>query len=75
MKKGEIGCAVSHWLCWQRSLETDDDLFLYLEDDVELAESFLLRLEDALQRLTAFDPQWGLLYLGRHAQGPDEPAL
>jgi collagen beta-1,O-galactosyltransferase len=75
LKKGEIGCAVSHWLCWQRSLQTDDDLFLYLEDDIELADGFLPRLEDALERLSAFDPEWGLLYLGRHPQAPDEAAI
>lgn len=75
LKKGEIGCAVSHWLCWQRSLLTNDELFLYLEDDIELAEDFLPRLNKALQRLTASDPDWGLLYLGRHPKAPDQPAL
>jgi len=75
LKLGEIGCAVSHWLCWQRSLESSDHLFLYLEDDVELADGFLVKLNDILARLTAFDPQWDLLYLGRHSKAPDQPAL
>ena len=74
-KKGEVGCAISHWSCWQRSLQTDDDLFLFFEDDVTLVDGFLPKLNDAITRLTAFDASWDLLYLGRHPKAEDEPAL
>jgi glycosyl transferase, family 25 len=75
LKRGEIGCAVSHWLCWQRSIESDGDLFLYLEDDVELADGFLPSLQDGLARLYTHDPAWDLLYLGRHPKAPDQPII
>lgn len=38
--KGEIACAISHWLCWKRAYESNDNLFLILEDDVFLLMGF-----------------------------------
>jgi collagen beta-1,O-galactosyltransferase len=75
LKKGEVGCAIGHWACWQRALRTKDDVFLFFEDDIVPVEGFTRRLTDGLQRLANFDPDWGLLYLGRHGLEPDEPAL
>ena len=33
LKLGEIGCAISHWLCWQRAAADGADPALILEDD------------------------------------------
>lgn len=33
---GELGCFLSHWLCWKKIAEGDDDVVLVLEDDVVL---------------------------------------
>jgi len=75
LKKGEVGCAIGHWSCWQRSLQADGDVFLFFEDDICPVEDFTQRLAEGLQRLAAFDSGWDLLYLGRHGLEPDEPAI
>lgn len=74
LKKGEIGCAISHWLCWRRAVEERDDLFLILEDDVSFVTDFVNSLEIGLNQLKDCDPNWDLLYLGRFPLVPDEPA-
>jgi len=72
LKLGEIGCAISHWMCWQRAAAQVParaaDPALFLEDDVVLADHSPARLESRLARLSAIDPGWDLLYLGRWAQ-------
>jgi collagen beta-1,O-galactosyltransferase len=75
LKKGEIGCAIGHWSCWRHSLVFDDDLFAYFEDDICFADDFVVRLGDGLTRLSAFDSEWDLLYLGRYKAGADTPIL
>jgi len=75
LKKGEIGCAIAHWACWQRSLTCDADLFAYFEDDACFVDAFMTRLHDGLQRLSAVDPDWDLLYLGRYPLAPDAPVV
>lgn len=40
---------------------------LVLEDDIEFAPAFSAAMfQQAVRDLTAFDPDWGLLYLGTH---------
>ncbi len=39
LKLGEIGCAVSHWMCWQQAAADAADPALILEDDAVLARS------------------------------------
>ncbi len=36
LKLGEIGCAISHWMCWQQAAADAADPALILEDDVVL---------------------------------------
>jgi collagen beta-1,O-galactosyltransferase len=71
LKLGEIGCAVSHWLCWRRAAELDAEVALVLEDDVELAAGIERELELRLAGLQALDPGWDLAYLGRWALQPE----
>jgi len=74
LKKGEIGCTISHWLCWHRAIEEKDDLFMILEDDVSFVTDFVNRLKIGLNQLKDHNPCWDLLYLGRFHLFPDEPA-
>lgn len=67
LKLGEIGCAISHWMCWQHAEADGADVALILEDDAVLAENAAARFADSLARLSAVDPAWDLLYLGRWA--------
>lgn len=75
LKAGEIGCAIGHWSCWRRAASEGASPALFFEDDAVLVADFLPRLADGLARLATFDPDWDLLYLGRHALEPDEPAI
>jgi collagen beta-1,O-galactosyltransferase len=67
LKLGEIGCAISHWMAWQRAVTDAANPALILEDDVVLGEHFAVRLQSCLTRLWITDPRWDLLYLGRWA--------
>jgi glycosyl transferase, family 25 len=66
LKLGEIGCAVSHWMCWHKAAADGADPALILEDDVVLGQP-AARLASRLAQLSAVDPRWDLLYLGRWA--------
>ena len=65
LKKGEIGCAISHLKCWELAVARGDRSFLVLEDDVLFVDGFVERLQDGLARLERFDANWDLVYLGR----------
>jgi glycosyl transferase family 25 len=65
LKVGEIGCAVSHWMCWRQAVADAANPALILEDDIVLADRFAARLQSCLTRLWMTDPHWDLLYLGR----------
>jgi glycosyl transferase family 25 len=74
LKLGEIGCAISHWMCWQHAAADAADPALILEDDAVLTRHCAERLQARLARLTAIDPRWDLVYLGRWAlDGEDRP--
>ena len=67
LKLGEIGCAISHWMCWQRAAADAADPALILEDDAVLPDHCAARLQLHLARLSTIDPHWDLLYVGRWA--------
>jgi glycosyl transferase family 25 len=71
LKLGEIGCAVSHWLCWQRAVALHADVALVLEDDVSLAPRIERDLPERVAELDAVDREWDLVYLGRWVLEPD----
>lgn len=74
LKLGEVGCAISHWMCWQKAAADGADLALILEDDAVLPGHCSARLQYQLTRLWVIDPHWDLLYLGRWAvDDADEP--
>ena len=72
MSKGEIGCSISHWLCWKKAASFDDPHFVFLEDDVRLGPTFGDELPGIVSRLTALDQAWDLLYLGRQPRRADK---
>jgi collagen beta-1,O-galactosyltransferase len=68
LKLGEIGCAISHWMCWHKAVADAADPALFVEDDIVLRTGFAARLQTGIERLSVIDPHWDLLYLGRWAQ-------
>jgi glycosyl transferase, family 25 len=75
LKLGEIGCAVSHWMCWQRAAADGADPALILEDDVVPHRHCAARLRSRLAQLSTIDPRWDLLYLGRWALDGEDRAV
>lgn len=73
LKKGEIGCSLSHLNCWHHIVKTNTTS-LILEDDVIFSDGFATKLESTLNMLSNHDPNWDLLYLGREPLQRDEYA-
>jgi collagen beta-1,O-galactosyltransferase len=73
LKLGEIGCAVSHWMCWVKARQANADRILVLEDDVKIVDDCDYHLTIGLKTLTKLDPTWELVYLGRWLRGTDMP--
>lgn len=53
--KGEIGCTLSHRICYRKIVESEDDIALILEDDVcffdpDIVESFLKEISKKMSR-------------------------
>ena len=75
MTKGEIGCSISHWLCWKRASSFNDPHYVFLEDDVRLGPTFGEDLPGIVSRLSVMDEAWDLLYLGRSPQEADQERI
>lgn len=72
LKKGEIGCSLSHLNCWRHIVKTNIGMSLILEDDVIFSDGFTTKLESTLNKLNVHLPNWDLLYLGREPLQKDE---
>uniref|UniRef100_A0A6C0CAD0 Glycosyltransferase n=1 Tax=viral metagenome TaxID=1070528 RepID=A0A6C0CAD0_9ZZZZ len=64
-RKGVIGCALSHCKLW-RQLVSDDtyDRYLILEDDIEIAQNFVLKMNLVIEKMK--DVEWDIIYFGYH---------
>lgn len=74
LKKGELGCSISHWSCWKDAVASGEDRAIFFEDDIRLAQSFMEKLAATIQCLQQHYTDWDLLYLGRLPLMPDFPA-
>lgn len=68
MKRGEIGCALTHYQLWEKIVNEKLDYMLILEDDVILCDNFNKRVAELLKELSNFD----MLYLGRRPLNKNE---
>lgn len=64
MKVGEIGCAISHWLVWNKAKEEGHSRILVLEED-------FLPKGTGHDTVTRTTEPWELFYLGRIPQTKD----
>ena len=65
-QKGVLGCALSHYRLWtiiNSDIYEKDDIFLILEDDIDLVESFSNKLQKILNILNN-DNLWHITYVG-----------
>lgn len=66
-RRGMVGCALSHLeLIIQLVYEQDCDMYLILEDDIELSPDFYENYCKIYSELSK-NPQWGVMYLGHTA--------
>ena len=64
IKLGEIGCSLSHYKIYEKIIESDYDVTLILEDDVEFTSDFFNKLNITLNNLETIK-NWDILFLGR----------
>lgn len=57
-KKGQIGCALSHLLLWEKCAN-DNRIYLIFEDDINFQENF----DDVIRTSLPYFPKFDLLYL------------
>jgi glycosyl transferase, family 25 len=75
LRRGEVGCALSHLACWRDAEANHERFAVVLEDDVTLAPDFLERLLAGLRWLTHHGHAFDVLYLGRCPRGRDLPVV
>jgi glycosyl transferase family 25 len=64
MRRGEIGCVLSHLKIYQKMIDEDIKVACILEDDIECSKEF----KDFLICGNLNIVDWDLLYLGHHSQ-------
>ena len=69
--KGEIGCTLSHYNIYKKSMEMKNDITLILEDDAEFSVNFLSELKETINNLE--NQKWDMCYLGRKKVEINEP--
>lgn len=63
MRKGMVGCALSHIQLAINLLNSDKELYLVLEDDIKFVDNFEEKLCYLYENL---DKEWDLVYIGHH---------
>jgi glycosyl transferase, family 25 len=63
LRRGEIGCYLSHIKCWDLFLKTNKPFGLILEDDIVFTEDFRSRFYDIFDHIK--DMPWDIIQLGR----------
>lgn len=66
LRKGEIGCYLSHLKCWDLILKTGKPYGLVLEDDVVFTENFREEFNDVFHHIK--DIPWDIIGLGRRCK-------
>lgn len=57
---GVVGAALSHYTLWKQLLESKEDSYLIVEDDVEFCQDFMSKFSNAMSQ----NYNWEILYLG-----------
>jgi GR25 family glycosyltransferase involved in LPS biosynthesis len=59
--KKHVGLHLSHWILWQKGLESGEDIISIMEDDVSMAGDWQPRLDHIL---AAAPQDWDIIFLG-----------
>jgi GR25 family glycosyltransferase involved in LPS biosynthesis len=64
MKRGMVGCLMSHIKKYIDLINSNSDVYCLLEDDIEITPNFENKLIHVFQQ--GYDTNWDLIYLGHH---------
>lgn len=70
MKKGEIGCFLSHYRIWEEVARSRYSRVVVFEDDVRFLENSTIELTEMVEDLMKMRTEWDLIYLGRKKMSP-----
>lgn len=65
LKRGELGCFLSHYRIWQEMISNDWDRILVFEDDIRFSENATKIMRQMVEDLMKTQIEWDLIYLGR----------
>jgi len=68
---GEVGCALSHYKCWNDFYNSNKEHAIIFEDDVEFTEDFY----EKLQILLKYPPDADIVYIHRKPLNVDEETV
>lgn len=63
MRRGMVGCAMSHFKLYMELINSSHDFYVILEDDIEVLPNFKSKLEHILKNTPK---DWDMIYLGHH---------
>jgi glycosyl transferase family 25 len=61
LRKGQLGCAISHYKLMENIKKNNEDIALILEDDIIIPDNFKKKLNDVLNNLP---DKWDIVFLG-----------
>jgi glycosyl transferase family 25 len=64
LRRGEIGCSLSHINVWKNFLNSDKEYLLILEDDSILSHNFRINVNDLFKELTSI--KWDCFFLSEN---------
>jgi glycosyl transferase family 25 len=71
LRRGQIGCFMSHINAWNKLLKSENEYAFIVEDDVNIngenKQQYTL-IQRAFDQIKALNMKWDLLYIGRNSQ-------
>lgn len=64
MQVGAVGCALSYFKMFTELIYSDYDAFLFLEDDIEIANNFDIKFFSLCKQLK--NEEWDIMFIGHH---------
>ena len=65
IKRGEIGCFLSHFSIWKDVIDKGHDKVIVFEDDIRFEPYFIAKLHHLEDEIKKLDLDWHLIFLGR----------
>ncbi|CAD5229225.1 unnamed protein product [Bursaphelenchus okinawaensis] len=65
LKKGEIGCFLSHYRIWKDIVDNGYERVIVFEDDIKFSENATTILREFMEDIIKRQTEWDFVYLGR----------